>query len=192
MQFKCQKQFYCKLFSLANKLKCNISLTIQLNISHLHSVKCQTVLFQTVHFGISTHFSSILLIDRTLSGFNTPGQSGTGSDSNKGVLCITGASRLDCFVLYRRQSLGKSYPSAKMQSVYSDAPADWTGAKGIQEHIQDLDGKNNPLGLTNEICKNQDRSRQIKLFKDTNKSPNSGRDTRNTFNLKVENNEYRI
>ena len=40
----------------------------------------------------------------TLSGSSTPGQSGPGSDGNKGVLCIpqsssiTDASPSDCFV----------------------------------------------------------------------------------------------
>ena len=44
----------------------------------------KTVLFQTIHFHISTQFSSISPIDRTLSGATTPGQSGSGSDGNKG------------------------------------------------------------------------------------------------------------
>ena len=45
-------------------------------------------------------------IDRTLSGATTPGQSGPGSDGNKGVLCIpqsssiTEASPSNCFVSY--------------------------------------------------------------------------------------------
>ena len=46
------------------------------------------VLFQTILFSISTQFSSIWPIDRTLSGATTPGQSGPGSDGNEGVLCI--------------------------------------------------------------------------------------------------------
>ena len=37
---------------------------------------------------------------------------------------ITGASP-DCLVSYAGHLLGKSYPSAEMQSVYSIAPADW-------------------------------------------------------------------
>ena len=62
----------------------------------------KTVLFQTIQFSISTQFSSIQPIDRTLPGTITPGQSGPGSDGNKGVFCIpqsssiTGNSPSDC------------------------------------------------------------------------------------------------
>ena len=51
--------------------------------------------------------SSIWLIDRTLSGAITPGQSGPGSDGNKGVLhipqssSITEASPSDSFASYQ-------------------------------------------------------------------------------------------
>ena len=75
-------------------------------------------------------FSSIGLIDRTLSGATTPGQSGPGSDGNEGVLripqssSISGASLSDCFVSYLGHSLGESYPSAEKQLVYSTALAD--------------------------------------------------------------------
>ena len=75
--------------------------------------------------------SSIWPIDRTLSGAITPGQSGPGSDGNKGVLRIsqstgvTGASPSDCLVTYPGHSLEESYPSAEMQSVYFTAPTDW-------------------------------------------------------------------
>ena len=63
----------------------------------------------------------------------TPGQSGPGSEGNKGVLCIpqsssiTGTSPSDFFVSYPGHSLGegRSYPSAEKQSVYSTTPADW-------------------------------------------------------------------
>ena len=60
------------------------------------------VLFQTIQISIRTEFSSIWLIDRTLSGATTPGLSGPGSDGSKGVLCIplsssiTGALPSDC------------------------------------------------------------------------------------------------
>ena len=69
---------------------------------------------------MSTQFSSIWLIDRTLSGATTPGQSGLVSDGNGGLLripqspSITGASPSDCLVLYLGHSLGKSYHSADM------------------------------------------------------------------------------
>ena len=67
-----------------------------------------------------------------LSGATTPGQSGPGSNSNKGVLripqsySIAGTSPSDCLVSYPGHMLGwGSYPSAEKQSVYSTAPADW-------------------------------------------------------------------
>ena len=77
-----------------------------------------------------TQFSSIWRIDRTLSGATTPGQSGLGSDGNEWVfhICkssnITGTSASDSFVLYSGHSLGRSYPSDEVKSVYSTAPAD--------------------------------------------------------------------
>ena len=66
----------------------------------------KTVLFQTIQFNISTQFSSIWPIDRTLSGATTPGQSGLGSVGKEGVHCIsqsfsiTGTSPSDCLVWY--------------------------------------------------------------------------------------------
>ena len=53
----------------------------------------KTVLFQAIQFSINTHFSSIWLLTRTLSGATTPGQSRPGSDRNKGVLSIPQSSR---------------------------------------------------------------------------------------------------
>ena len=38
---------------------------------------------------------------------------------------ITGTSLLDFLLSYIGHSLGESYPSAEIQSVYSIAPADW-------------------------------------------------------------------
>ena len=66
------KQFYFKQFSLAQ----------------VHRLKAKTVLFQAIVFNISIRFSSIWPIDKTLSGAPILGQSRTGSDGNKGVLCI--------------------------------------------------------------------------------------------------------
>ena len=89
----------------------------------------KTVLFQAIQFKISTQFSSILPIDRTLSGATTPGQNGPGSDGNEGLLLIpqsfsiSGTSLSYCLVSYPGHSLGESYPSAEKQSVYSTAPA---------------------------------------------------------------------
>ena len=70
-------------------------------------------------------------MDRTLSGATTPGQSAPRNDGNEGVLrilqssSITGTSPSDCLMSYQEHSLGESYPSAEMQSVYSGAPANW-------------------------------------------------------------------
>ena len=41
------------------------------------------ILFQTIQFSISTHFSSIWPIDRTLSDATTSGQSGPGAEAIK-------------------------------------------------------------------------------------------------------------
>ena len=90
----------------------------------------KTVLFQTIQFSTSTQFSSIRPLNRTLPGATTPRQRGPGSDDNKRVLCIpqsfsvTEALPFDCLVSYPGLSLwGESYFSAKMQSVYSEAPS---------------------------------------------------------------------
>ena len=65
-----------------------------------------------------------------MSGVTTQTSSGPGSDGNEEVLhipqssCITGTSR--CLMSYLEHSFdGWSYPSAKVQSVYSTVPADW-------------------------------------------------------------------
>ena len=76
---------------------------------------------------------SIRPIDSTLSGPNTPSQSGPESDGNGGVLCIlqnssiTVASPSDCLVSYPERLLaggGGSYLTAEMHLVYSTAPTD--------------------------------------------------------------------
>ena len=71
-------------------------------------------------------------IDRALSGATTLVQSGPGSNSNEGVLCIpqsssiTGTSPSDCLLSYQDTHWRGPYPSTEVQSVYSTAPADWT------------------------------------------------------------------
>ena len=76
-------------------------------------------------------FSSIWPIDKVLSGATTPSQSRAGNDGNEGVLhippnsSITETSPSDCLVSYLGHSLEGSYSSAKVQSVYFTAPADW-------------------------------------------------------------------
>ena len=66
-----------------------------------------------------------------MSGATTLSQYGSGGDGNEGVLCIpqssdiTKASLSDCLGSKAGHSLGESYPSAEMQSVYSEASADF-------------------------------------------------------------------
>ena len=60
----------------------------QFSLAWVHSLNLKTVLFQTIQFSISTQFSSIWPMDRTLSVATTPGQSWPGSDGNEGVLRI--------------------------------------------------------------------------------------------------------
>ena len=54
----------------------------------------QTVLFQTVWLSMSTLYSSIQPIDKTISGATTPGQSRPGSDGNEGVFYIPQSSSI--------------------------------------------------------------------------------------------------
>ena len=85
------KQFYFKHFSLAL----------------VHSLNIKTVLFQVTQLSISTHFSYIWPIDRTLFGATTPSQSRPGSDGSEGLLhipessSITWASPSDCLESYQ-------------------------------------------------------------------------------------------
>ena len=66
----------------------------------------KTALFQIVQFSISTQFSSIRPMDRTLSDATTPGQSEPRSVGNEGVSCISQSSSIteispsDCLVSY--------------------------------------------------------------------------------------------
>ena len=66
-------------------------------------------------------FSSIWLIDRTLSGATIPYQSGPESDGMEGVLripqtsSITGNSLSNCLVSCPADSLWESYPPVEMQ-----------------------------------------------------------------------------
>ena len=89
------------------------------------------ILFKTIQFSISMHFSLIWTIDRSLSGVTIPGLSGPGSDSNEVLFyipqssSIIGASPSDCLPSYIGHSLMGSYPSENMKSVYSTALTDW-------------------------------------------------------------------
>ena len=97
------------LFQVIRFSKTVLFQTIQFSISivFVHTLlNVKTVLFKIIQFSISTQFSSIWLIDRTLSGVTTLGQSWPGSDGNKGVFhipqssSITGTLLSDCFVSY--------------------------------------------------------------------------------------------
>ena len=81
---------------------CYVSVTIQLNISHLFTqLNDRKIIFQAIQFSLN----------RTLSGATTPGQSGPGSDGSDGVLRIPQssgiirASTLGCLLSYPRDSL---------------------------------------------------------------------------------------
>ena len=81
-----------------------------------------TILFQTIQFSISKQFTSIRPIDKTLSGATTPGQSGSGSDGNEGVLHVSQSSSItrnlpsDRLVLYPGHSLVASLTPLKRSS----------------------------------------------------------------------------
>ena len=102
------KQFYFKQFSLANKKKFSFK---QFTLPQLRSLNTKTVLFQAIQFSVSTYFSSIWVIDGTLSAATNPGQSGPGNDGIEEVLhisqrsSITGTSPSDCLMLYPGLSL---------------------------------------------------------------------------------------
>ena len=94
----------------------------------------KSFLFQIIQFSISTQFSYIWSIDRTLSGATTLGQRGPGSDGIPQSSSITGNSPSDCLVSYLGHSLiGESYSSTEKQSVYSTAPAEWATRIFVKE-----------------------------------------------------------
>ena len=89
--------------------------------------------FYTPQFNISHLFAhivcSVWLTERTLSGATTPGQSGSGNNSNEGVLRIPQISKslpLDGLMSYPGHWLGQgSYLAAEIQLVYCTATANW-------------------------------------------------------------------
>ena len=87
----------------------------------------KTVLFQVIQFSISTQFSSISPIDRTLSGATTTGQSGPGSAGYEGLFRIPQSSSSsetspsNCLVY----SFGEFYSFAEKQSTYSKECVKW-------------------------------------------------------------------
>ena len=67
---------------------------MQLCLALVRRLNIKTVLFQVIQFSISTHFSSIWPIDKTILGATTPGFSGLESDGNEGVICIPESSSI--------------------------------------------------------------------------------------------------
>ena len=100
----------------------------------------KTVSFQTIQFSISTQFSSIWPIDKTLSGATTQDQSGPGNDGGEGVLnipqssCMTRTLQSDGLMSYPGLLLRGSYPSKEMLSMYSAAQADWAN-RGFKKNL---------------------------------------------------------
>ena len=115
---------------------CYVSLTIQVNISHLFthieisnsSISNDSVLHKSF---VCTEFKFQTNIEKALAHATSPGQSRSGGVGNEGVLrisqssSITGASPSDCLMSYPGHLFGMSYPYAEIQTVYSTAPADW-------------------------------------------------------------------
>ena len=66
--------------------------TIQFSVSTVSISK--SVLFQAIHFSISSQFSSIWPIEKILSGATTLGQRRPGSNGNEGVLHIPQSSSI--------------------------------------------------------------------------------------------------
>ena len=109
-----RKLFVSRMYTWSSN--CLLRLVGCLSLWHINFsrlLKPNSVFIQTILFSISTHFCSILPINRTLSGTTTPGLSGPGSDGNEGVLCIsrsssiTGSSPSDCLVSYPGHFLGE-------------------------------------------------------------------------------------
>ena len=111
----------------------------------------QTVLFQTIQFCKSHLFIWILNVKQFYLLPLLP----PGSNGNKGVLHIpqiakTGDSPSDCLLSYSGHTLGKSYPTAEMQSVYSTAPSNWAEHYLITEWFGG--DKNMAIHLRSDNC----------------------------------------
>ena len=89
--------------------------TIKFSASRISMSK--TVLLQSIQFRISTQFSYIGPIDRTLSGGSTSGQNGPGSDGNEGVLRIPQSYWNNIIRSFSAILLVVSNPSTEKQSV---------------------------------------------------------------------------
>ena len=116
-------------FSVSTKFECKYAVYLS-KIFLFQAIQfSQTVLIQTIQFTISMHFSSILPIERVLSGATIPGLSGPGSDDNEEVLSPKlqhhWSLTIRSFSVLSRTLIEGSYSSAEEHVVYSTAPADW-------------------------------------------------------------------
>ena len=105
-----------------------------------------------LQFSISTLFSSIWLIDWTLSGAPTPDQSGPGTDGSEGVLCIpqssinTGISPSNYLVSYPGHSMGRGLTSLQRCNQYILQPQ-LTGQQIVglnKQHIWQITAERQP------------------------------------------------
>ena len=84
------------------KCTCQNSSILSSSVKHKYAV---------IQCNISTNYSSVWPIDKTLSGTTSPGQSGLSSDGNKGILhtskssSVTETSPSDCLVPYLQNAL---------------------------------------------------------------------------------------
>ena len=139
-----------------------------------------TVLFQAIQFSISTQFSSIWPIDRTLSGANTPGQSGPGSNGNNRVLCIpqsfsiTGTSLSDYLVSYPGHSLvGGGLTPLLIFSRYILLPQ----PNGQDNYLSFQRSKLDPFQILILIRKNNNPHYVCMLSRDGSRRRGGGNDT---------------
>ena len=118
-------------------------------------------------FNINMQFSSVLAIDRTVSGATTPSQSRSGSDGNKGVFhipqssSITGASPADFFSVLQRcsqfiQLIGQvtiqKLHSPKLQHYWSFTSRFFSVLQRCSQFIQ-LIGQVTMSKLSSKLCK---------------------------------------
>ena len=101
----------------------------------------KTVLFQAIQFSISSQFSSIWAIDRTLLSATNPAHCGPGNDGNEGILripqssSITGALPSDCLESYLGHSLGLGVLPYMRVSVGVFYSASWLGQQITEVNI---------------------------------------------------------
>ena len=77
------------------------------------------------------------------------------------ISSITGTSTSDRLVSYPGHSLGVSYPSAEVQSVYFTAPADWASRPNNVEADQ-LVNENADFMENNEVSINETKNNMFR------------------------------